>query len=286
MSGAGALERRYRRLLVFYPARYRRVHEDEMLAVLMTAAPEGKRRPGIAEAADLVLGALRIRLQPQRDAAAEPAWRDALAVLCVILPVLFLLIYTVRLTRSFLSMPVTGSPMWVLEALAAPLALVAVVLLRLRRAAALAAVALLIWASVSVLGLLDAIYAAPLFLALGLEIAALTASPGPRRGLQILTRRHRLLVLIAALAVSFPISRAGLVIVMAVIGAGMALSSSLGRWLLLLLAIPAYPFFVGPWEPFHLGSAPGLLLTQAYLPPLVLLVLAVTAARRQFLRSS
>ena len=39
----GSLERGYRRLLAFYPAAYRRVHGEEMLAVLMTAAPEGKR---------------------------------------------------------------------------------------------------------------------------------------------------------------------------------------------------------------------------------------------------
>jgi Domain of unknown function (DUF1707) len=33
------LEHTYRRLLAFYPARYRHVHEEEILAVLMTAAP-------------------------------------------------------------------------------------------------------------------------------------------------------------------------------------------------------------------------------------------------------
>ena len=47
---AGRLERSYRRLLSVYPARYRRVHEEEMLAVLMTAVPAGKRRPEIPEA--------------------------------------------------------------------------------------------------------------------------------------------------------------------------------------------------------------------------------------------
>src|SRR5437762_13514684 len=55
------LERAYRRLLVFYPRRYRRVHEEEMLAVLITAAPAGKTRPNLAEAADLILGGLRVR---------------------------------------------------------------------------------------------------------------------------------------------------------------------------------------------------------------------------------
>jgi hypothetical protein len=85
---AGPLAGGYRRLLACYPAWYRRAHEEEMLAVLMTAAPPGKRWPGIAEAADLLWGALRIRCQPSRAGAAEPAWRDALAVLSVIVPVI------------------------------------------------------------------------------------------------------------------------------------------------------------------------------------------------------
>jgi Domain of unknown function (DUF1707) len=60
------LEDRYRRLLAFYPARYRRVHGEEMLAVLLTAAAPGQTRPGLAEAADLILGALRVWCQPSR----------------------------------------------------------------------------------------------------------------------------------------------------------------------------------------------------------------------------
>jgi hypothetical protein len=75
----GPLERGYRRLLAFYPARYRRVHEEEILAVLMTGAPEGKRRPGLAEAADLIVGALRVWCQPPRGGVA--GWRGALALI-------------------------------------------------------------------------------------------------------------------------------------------------------------------------------------------------------------
>jgi hypothetical protein len=74
-----SLERGYRRLLAFYPARYRRVHEEEILAVLMTGAPEGKRRPGLAEAADLIVGALRVWCQPSRGGVA--GWRGALALI-------------------------------------------------------------------------------------------------------------------------------------------------------------------------------------------------------------
>jgi hypothetical protein len=78
--GDRRLERAYRRLLVFYPGRYRRVHAEEMLAVLMTAAPAGKRRPGLAEAADLIIGGLRVRCQPVRGGVAGPGWRGLLAL--------------------------------------------------------------------------------------------------------------------------------------------------------------------------------------------------------------
>jgi hypothetical protein len=60
------LEDRYRRLLAFYPRQYRRVHGEEMLAVLLTAAAPGQTRPGLADAADLTIGALRVWSQPSR----------------------------------------------------------------------------------------------------------------------------------------------------------------------------------------------------------------------------
>jgi hypothetical protein len=63
MNGTAELEGRYRRLLALYPAEHRRAHEDEMLGVLMTGARAGQGRPGLAESADLILGALRLRLR-------------------------------------------------------------------------------------------------------------------------------------------------------------------------------------------------------------------------------
>jgi hypothetical protein len=289
---AGRLERSYRRRLFLYPAAYRRVHEEEMLAVLMTAAPAGKRRPGIAEAADLISGALRVRCQPSRNSG-EPAWRDALAVLSVILPVIMLVIFTVQETRQSLSAPQlglfsNGFPLWVLEQIAAPFALVALVLLRLRRIAALAAGAMFL--RVAFLSgdstLLYATWNAYLFVPLGLEIAALAASPGPRRGLQILTWRHGALVVIAALAVSIPRYPVTLIAI-AVIGAAMALASSLGRWLLVLLAIAAWPFFAGIplTTPVYFPIGVGY-VSRAYLLPAALLVLFVMTARRDSRRSS
>lgn len=57
------LERRYRRLLVCYPAAFRQEHEQEILSVLMASAEEGQRWPRLAEAADLLRSAIYMRLQ-------------------------------------------------------------------------------------------------------------------------------------------------------------------------------------------------------------------------------
>lgn len=45
------------------PRAFRRENEDEILAVLMTSAQEGQRRVGLAESADLIRGALPMRLR-------------------------------------------------------------------------------------------------------------------------------------------------------------------------------------------------------------------------------
>jgi hypothetical protein len=83
--------------------------------------------------------------------------------------------------------------------------------------------------------------------------------------------------------------------VIAVICAGMALASPLGRWLLLLLAISAYPYFavnfIGPLAPGY-GIAQAVLPSSAaliapyYLPSLALVVIAIAGARRASFRSS
>jgi hypothetical protein len=57
------LERRYKRLLACYPAAFRGEHEQEVLAVLMAAAEEGRRWPRLAEAADLLRSATAMRLR-------------------------------------------------------------------------------------------------------------------------------------------------------------------------------------------------------------------------------
>ena len=62
MRDSTQLERRYQRLLAFYPTAFRREHEQEMLAVLIAGAEEGQRRPSLEEAIDLVSNAIFMRL--------------------------------------------------------------------------------------------------------------------------------------------------------------------------------------------------------------------------------
>ena len=45
MNDSPALERRYRRLLVWFPAEHRREYAEEMISVLLASTPEGRRRP-------------------------------------------------------------------------------------------------------------------------------------------------------------------------------------------------------------------------------------------------
>jgi hypothetical protein len=90
MSELAGLERGYRRLLACYPQPFRREQADEVLAVLMAGARRGQRRPGLAEAADVLKSALRMRLRPARWGPATGAWGDGLALFSVAAPLLLL----------------------------------------------------------------------------------------------------------------------------------------------------------------------------------------------------
>jgi hypothetical protein len=63
MNEPTPLERRYRRRLALYPRAFRRENEEEILAVLLACAEDGQQRPGLAASADLIRGALRMRLR-------------------------------------------------------------------------------------------------------------------------------------------------------------------------------------------------------------------------------
>jgi len=298
MSGGSALERRYGRLLSCYPAAHRRQHEQEMLGVLMTDARPGQRRPGLAESADLIWGALRVRLRPGLDSAADPGWRDTLAVLSVVLPLTVLLVYAGSEATAFsLTLePPDGAGsllLYLAASLAVPLLLTALVLLRLRRTAALATAGLMIAITAAsliqagVIGLGNALEAAAFAgFVLVLELAALLASPGPRRGLQILSRRYRMLVAAVAAAVGaatglstpHPGWRLPAAALVATIAIGMAVASPLSRRLLVLLAIPfcstTLVFVLSSQLPAPVSGA------VACLPSVVISCLVIVAIRR------
>jgi len=66
MTDSADLERRYRRLLAFYPKAFRDQHEQEVLSVLMAGAADGQRRPRVAESADLLRNAILAHLHQMR----------------------------------------------------------------------------------------------------------------------------------------------------------------------------------------------------------------------------
>ena len=80
-GGQEKLERGYRRVLACYPRSFLSDSEDEIVAVLLDTADEGQQRVRLAEAADLIRGALRMRLRP----ASRPprAVRGAVRLVCV-----------------------------------------------------------------------------------------------------------------------------------------------------------------------------------------------------------
>jgi hypothetical protein len=63
MTGTADLERKYRRLVAWYPAAFRREHEAEMLGVLMDSARDGRNRVELADTIDLIRGGLTLRLR-------------------------------------------------------------------------------------------------------------------------------------------------------------------------------------------------------------------------------
>ena len=81
-----ALERRYQRLLRVYPREFRARRESEMLGVLMAAAGEGQSRPARGDLADIVKGALIVRLRGPRG-----GWAPALAVFALLAPLFLVL---------------------------------------------------------------------------------------------------------------------------------------------------------------------------------------------------
>ena len=119
------LERAYRRLLAWYPRKFRRENGQEILAVLLAGAPPGQRRPGLAESADLIRSGLWLRLWPSvpRSArtvrAAVKLMYAGAAVSTVNLVILLALIGDIKGSASWLNTPfIPVSIAWSLAPLA------------------------------------------------------------------------------------------------------------------------------------------------------------------------
>lgn len=214
MSGGAALERRYRRLLAWYPAAHRGTYGEEMIGVLLASTPPGQDRPSKADVLDLIGGGLRTRLRQLRTGGGNPAWPDALAVFSVVAPVAllgwltagYLTTIEFQMGRGILSQRAARADSALLTALIATaiavLALAACPALARRGRAVAASALAVIGAAAAVIGLVQAyrVFSGlgrgqdnpiPLYLTLtaAMVVLALVASPGPARGWRLLSRR-------------------------------------------------------------------------------------------------
>ena len=82
---AEALERRYRRLLAWYPAAYRAANADDMLGVALARSASGQRWPEPGEAVNLIVSGIGERLGAMLR---QPDQRDTASVLAIAGPVL------------------------------------------------------------------------------------------------------------------------------------------------------------------------------------------------------
>ena len=319
----GSLERRYRRLLAWYPQPYRSEQEEEILAVLMAGAERGQRRPRLAEAADVIKSAVGMRLWPARSGPEQRDLADGLAVFSLVAP-LFLL--AVDVLQVALPYRLPGAPflppvlahreiggMSLLRvhffdiAVGCEVLIAALVLLGQRLLALLAIPATVIfWAASSwwipALPYPLQLITAGVFL---LEMAALLASPGPRRGRELVTWRHGVVLLAAAGAfqgfalwyaatnrpifawTAHPVTAAYVITGIALAAAAVVLAVvfHLNRYFLLVFAAACYPCAMqlafSAFRTNLLGRPTPAHLAVLFLPPvLFVLVLVGTAEMR------
>jgi hypothetical protein len=297
----GALERRYRRLLVWYPAEHRRVHGEEMIGVLLACAGSDKSRPGFADTVDLVIGGLRIRLAPPRDDGFDAGWRDTLAVASVAIPAMLAIVYAAIFSwaaynRISIAASVPAGMIVVLAGFVLLVALAPVLALRgLRRPTVLAYCLPVLWLGWRAPVISDQDHG--FFLAFLTAAAAFALSPGARRAVQIMRAWTWAVVCGIGLALCGPevlMLRGGsprwpiwpytvgyellmIVSLMLITAAGAigllrTLPPPVGRRLLLLLAVPAYPGAAALAA--STSGSPGPLAAVVYLPTVMLACLA------------
>jgi len=222
--------------------------------VLLASTPQGRRRPRLADALDLIAGGLRARLRPHRAGMPDASWPDALAACSVALPVLVLtalaVVYAWNLAAGS---TLAGLSDFYLPSLA--LALPPVLALRYRRAAVLTAIAGAAWFWFLLLRTLtvwiDGLEAS-YCLALLVQVTALAGSPGPRRAAEVLSWRTWLVLCASGIAMGFASLRfdwalltwqaaAVIVAFLAAVAVGLlvTLPKPAASRLLLVLAIPA-----------------------------------------------
>jgi hypothetical protein len=279
------LSDRYRRLLRWYPRDHRSDHEEEMLGVLMAAARPGQARPTLWETSDLIRGGLQVRMARVAAGAAGTGWRDAFAVTGVLIP-LIMSLNAVRLALEWWSLLPSGFPFtrahpdwsaWAIWPLVAVLALFGA-----RRSASIAAMATIAWWAV-IVGEQYLRYDATAAVVaiwwplLGLvAVAGLAVRPGPRHGVKVLRQNKILLAAAGTLLatgtiiellpyvisdVTFWAVRDTTVLPAAVVAGVLALSSPVGRRLIVLLSTPVASFLLlrqagdgGAWSNYPLTS--------------------------------
>lgn len=222
MTELVGLEQRYRQLLAWYPPAFRHEQGDEMLGVLMAGARPGQRRPGLGESADLIKSAVILRLRRIGSPADSKRWTDALALFSLVAPLLLVAAAVLEVAVPY-SLP-APSPKYPrplppylasrqiggLSLLSWPpfditlgcLAVVAVLVLLGQRWAAIAAMTgtAVFWIAADQIPLPFPLQVFTIAVCL-LTGAALVASPGPRRGRELVNWRHWIVLLLTAAAV-------------------------------------------------------------------------------------
>jgi hypothetical protein len=206
-----SLERRYARLLGWYPEPFRSAHAQEVLAVLMAGAGEEQRRPRLREYSDVVKSAVGMRLRGARS----EGWVDALALFSFLAPLFVLVVYVLEVAFPYhapvrqslllsivpVQQSLLGTPAF-RAVLIVQVVIAALVLAGLRWVALAAVVA----GSAACVTVINTFYLPGQLKVIAvsfglLEAAALIAAPGPRRGRHLVNWGHGVVLLLLAAAV-------------------------------------------------------------------------------------
>ena len=295
-----ALERRYRRLLAWYPAEHRNAHGEEMIGVLLASARDGQRRPRLSDALDLALGGMRIRIRAISAGKFDPSFTDALAVYSIAAPVMWMIIllalasvYAHDVLRDAAISTFTGmSTLILVPVILLVLTIAPLVLSWRRKRAAALVMAFLPAALFTGLALMPSATTLTAFrgadsLLMVLQVVALAISPGPRRGAELMSLRTWIVVCAAGVAASVPLCaisfRWMLAGPRASIFAGVALAAAAGFVITLpravavrllgMLAAPVYLTAISIAEVYRASSLISDSYGIVYLPALGLAVL-------------